>query len=127
MDTNKHELKLKEEVFQIVGSALEVLNSLGHGLIEKPYERSLAVEFGLRGIPYSSQSRFTVVYKAVNVGDFIPDIIAYEQIIVEVKCIDRITNVERGQVINYLKITGLTVGIILNFRHAKLEWERIVL
>jgi GxxExxY protein len=127
MDTNKHELKLKDEVFQIVGSALEVLNSLGHGLTEKPYERSLAVEFGLRGIPYSLQSRFTVVYKTINVGEFVPDIIAYEQIVVEVKCVDRITNAERGQVVNYLKITGLPVGIILNFRHAKLEWERFVL
>jgi GxxExxY protein len=127
MDTNRHELRLKDEVFQIVGSALEVLNSLGHGLTEKPYERSLAVEFGLRGISYNLQSRFTVIYKETNVGDFIPDIIAYEKIIVEVKCIDRITNVERGQVINYLKITGLSVGVILNFRHAKLEWERIVL
>jgi len=127
MDTNKHELRLKEEVFQIVGSALEVLNNLGHGLTEKPYERSLAVEFGLRGIPCRLQSRFAVIYKTINVGDFVPDIIAYEQIIVEVKCIDRITNIERGQVINYLKITGLSVGIILNFRHARLEWERIVL
>ena len=51
MDTNRHELLLKEEVYQIVGCAIEVLNTLGHGLLEKPYENALAVEFGLRGIP----------------------------------------------------------------------------
>jgi len=71
MDTNTHELILKEEVFQVVGCAMEVLNTLGHGLLEKPYENA--------------------------------------------------------QILNYLKITGLRVGIILNFKHAKLEWQRIVL
>lgn len=127
MDTNKHELLLKDEVFQIVGCAMEVLNTLGHGLLEKPYENALVVEFGLRSIRVSQQQRFDVRYKNVKVGDYVPDLIAFDKVIVETKTIDRITDVERGQVINYLKITGLRVGIILNFKQAKLEWERIVL
>ena len=127
MDTNKHELLLKDEVFQIVGCAMEVLNTLGHGLLEKPYENALVVEFGLRGISVSQQQRFDVRYKNVKVGDYVPDLIAFSKVIVETKTIDRITDVERGQVINYLKITGLRVGVILNFKQAKLEWERIVL
>lgn len=127
MDTNKHELLLKDEVFQIVGCAMEVLNTLGHGLLEKPYENALVVEFGLRGIRVSQQQRFDVRYKNVKVGDYVPDLIAFDKVIVETKTIDRITDVERGQVINYLKITGLRVGVILNFKQAKLEWERIVL
>jgi len=127
MNTNQHELLLKDEVFQIVGCAMEVLNTLGHGLLEKPYENALVVEFGLRDIPVSQQQRFDVMYKSVKVGDYIPDLIAFNMVIIETKTIDRITNVERGQVINYLKITGLRVGVILNFKHAKLEWERVVL
>lgn len=128
MDTNEHSrLLLKDEVYQIVGAAIEVLNGIGHGLIEKPYENALVVEFGLRSIPFQQQARFEVVYKGVSVGQFIPDLIAFEQIVIDTKVIDRITDVERGQMLNYLKITRLRVGVILNFKHAKLEWERLVL
>lgn len=127
MDTNKHELVLKNEVYRIVGCAMEVLNTLGHGFLEKPYENALVVEFGLQGIPVNQQQRYGVAYKGVKVGDYIPDLIVYEQIVVETKTIDRITDTERGQIINYLKITGHKVGLILNFKHPKLEWERIVL
>jgi GxxExxY protein len=127
MNTNKHELLLKEEVYQIVGCAMEVINTLGHGLLEKPYENALVVEFGLKNIPCQQQRRYPVIYKSKQVGEYIPDLIVFDQIIVEIKTIERITDIERGQVINYLKITGLRVGIILNFKHSKLEWERIVL
>ena len=106
---------------------MEVLNALGHGLLEKPYENALVVELGLRGIPCRQQARFPVTYKSIVVGEYIPDLIAFEEVIIETKTIDHITDIERGQVINYLKITGLRVGVILNFKHAKLEWERIVL
>ena len=63
MDTNDEKLLLKDEVFQIVGSAIEVLNTLGHGLVEKPYENALAVEFDLRKIPFRQQPSFDVLYK----------------------------------------------------------------
>ena len=125
MDTNK--LILKDEVFLIVGNAIEVLNGIGHGLDEKPYENSLVFEFGLRSIPAKQQESFDVLYKGNKVGLFKPDLIAYDSIIVDAKVIDRITDVERGQMLNYLKITKLRVGVILNFKYLKLEWERIVL
>ena len=121
------ELYLKEEVYEIVGCAMEVLNTLGHGLLEKPYENALTVEFKLRNISYNQQPRFDVVYKNVKVGEYIPDLIAFDQIVVDTKTIEQITDHERGQILNYLKITGLKVGLLLNFKHAKLEWERIVL
>ncbi len=120
-------LYLKEEVYAIVGAALEVLNVLGHGLLEKPYENALVVEFRHRGIPCRQQDRFKINYRGIQVGEYIPDLIAFDQVIVETKTVDRISDIERGQVINYLKITGLKVGVILNFKHARLEWERIVL
>jgi len=127
MDTNKHELLFKEEVYQVVGCAMEVLNTLGHGLLEKPYENALVVEFQQQGIPYTQQPRFPVIYKLVNVGEYIPDLIVFNKIIVDTKTIEKIGNNEKAQIINYLKITGLKVGLLLNFKHAKLEWERIVL
>lgn len=128
MDTNPNtKLLFKDEVYQIVGAAIEVLNGIGHGLHEKPYENALVVEFGIRGIPFSQQPQFDVLYKGHKVGLFIPDLVAYDAIVVDAKVIDRITDVERGQMLNYLKITKLRVGVLLNFKHPKLEWERIVL
>jgi GxxExxY protein len=127
MDTNTHELLFKDEVYQVVGSALEVLNTLGHGLLEKPYENALIVEFKIRNIPYIQQPRFPVLYKSVNVGDYIPDLIVFDKIILETKTIEKIGNNERAQLINYLKITNLRLGLLLNFKHKKLEWERIIL
>ena len=127
MDTNNEKLLAKEEVFQIVGCAIEVLNTLGHGLLEKPYENALAVEFGLRNVPFLQQPLFDVVYKGHKVGLFVPDLIAFDAVVVDTKVIDRITDHERGLMLNYLRITNLRVGVILNFKDAKLEWERIVL
>ena len=127
MDANERELLLKEEVFEIVGCAMEVLNELGHGLLEKPYENALVVEFGLRGIPCAQQPRHEVLYKGVVVGEYVPDLIVRAQIVVDTKVIERITTHELGQMMNYLKITGHKVGLILNFKRAKLEWKRVVL
>jgi GxxExxY protein len=117
---------LFREVYSIVGAAIEVLQELGHGIHEKPYERALAVEFRLRALPYQQQTPFDILYKKVKVGQFTPDLVVLGKIIVDTKVIDRITNHERGQMLNYLKITRLPVGVIVNFRYAKLEWERLV-
>jgi GxxExxY protein len=125
MNANE-ELMLKDEVFRIVGAAIEVLNQLGHGLHEKPYENALVVEFGLRSIQIVQQPSFDIVYKGVKVGEYVPDLITFNAVVVDTKVIDATTDHERGRMINYLKITGHKVGVILNFKRAKLEWERIV-
>jgi GxxExxY protein len=132
MDTNLDfretpKLLSKQEVFQIVGCALEVLNGVGHGLHEKIYENGLVVEFRLRGIPFEQQKSYPVVYKACELGLFVPDLIAFDSVVVDAKVIDRITDHERGKMVNYLRITRFRVGLLLNFKHPKLEWERIVL
>ena len=94
---------------------------------EKIYENSLALEFKRRSVAFDKQRRFEVRYKNEFVGEFIPDLIVYGKIVVDVKCIERITEHERGQMLNYLRITRLPVGLILNFKHAKLEFERVIL
>ena len=127
MGTNTEKLLLKDEVFQVVGCAIEVLNTLGHGLVEKPYEHALVIEFLLRKIPFKQQPPYDVLYKGHKIGLFIPDLIVFDSLVVDTKVIDKITDHERGLMLNYLRITALRVGVILNFKHRKLEWERIAL
>ncbi len=118
-------LILKAETEAVIGCAFEVLNEVGPGLLEKPYENALIVEFGLRDIPFEQQRRYDVLYKAVKIGEYVPDIIAFGALVVDAKVIDRITDHELGQMLNYLRITGHPVGLILNFRRARLEWKRV--
>src|SRR5437764_8333445 len=111
MNTNQGEvLLLKAEVFQIVGCAIETVNTLGHGLLEKPYGNALVVEFGLRRIPFRQQPSFDVLYKGHKIGLFVPDLIAFDYVVLDTKVIDRITDHERGLMLNYLRITNLRDG-----------------
>src|SRR5205809_7112862 len=105
MNANERELILKEEVYAVVSCAIEVLNVRGHGLHEKVYENCLCVEFRLRGIPYTQQERHRVLYKGELVGEYVPDLVVQRKLIVDTKTIDRITDHERGQMLNYLRIT----------------------
>lgn len=132
MDTKRHEcfsdkLLHGSLVYSIVGAALEVLKGLGHGLHEKPYERAMIVELRQRQHAIDQQRRFEIRYKGEHVGEYIPDLVVDDSVIVDTKVIDRITGLERGQMLNYLRITGLRVGLVINFHKPKLEWERIIL
>ena len=120
------DFSLKNETDVIIGSAFDVLNEIGHGFHEKPYENSMVVEFQYRKIPYLQQPRYPILYRGVRVSEYIPDLIAFELVIVDTKVIERITDHEIGQMLNYLRITGLPVGLILNFKNAKLEFRRVV-
>ena len=120
-------LILKAETEKLIGFAFEVLNEVGHGLHEKIYENALTVLFKQHGVAFDQQRRFPVLFRGVEVGEFVPDLIAFGSVIVDTKVIDRITDHERGQMLNYLRITKLRVGLILNFKNARLEFERIVL
>lgn len=122
MDTGAHGFLFKEKTHLIIGCAMEVFNTLGYGLLEKQNENVLCVEFGLRKNPFNQQPRFEVIYKSIKVDEYIPDLI-----VVDVKTIDKITNHKKGEMLNYLKITGLCVGLLLNLMSARLQWERVVL
>ena len=120
-------LMLKEETERIIGFAFEVLNKIGHGLNEKIYENALTVLFKVNRIAFDQQRRFPVLFRGVEVGAFIPDLIAFSLVMVDTKVIDRITDHERGQMLNYLRIAKLRIGLILNFKNSRLEFERVVL
>ncbi|RLS33817.1 MAG: GxxExxY protein [Planctomycetota bacterium] len=117
---------LRNETHQIIGSAMEVLNEIGHGFHEKIYENALVVEFRLRQIPVIQQPNFPVIYKSVNVGIYVPDLICFDMVVVDAKTIEEITDNEIGKMLNYLKVTKLQVGLLINFKHPKLEFKRIV-
>jgi GxxExxY protein len=129
MDTNEHESNIlyADEVYQVIGFALSILKEIGHGFSEKIYENCLVVDLTENGINYVQQERYEVSYKGVEVGYYIPDLITHGKIVVDTKTIDRISDHERGQMLNYLRLTKNRLGLINNFKHAKLEWERIVL
>lgn len=121
------QILLKEEVFKIVGCAFEVMKHVGHGFNEKTYENALIHEFDLQQIPYLQQKTYDVHYKGKKVSEFIPDIVVYSSIILELKVIEKIGDDQRGQALNYLKVTQNKVALLMNFKHPKLEWERLVL
>ena len=127
MNANRRELIEKELTFQVVGCAMTVLNELGHGLREKTYERALCVELKHQGILFQQQHSYPVYYRDEHIDDYIPDLEVEGRLIVEIKTVDKIISEHIGQVLNYLKITGIESGIVLNFKHSKLEWKKIVL
>src|SRR5437016_1992334 len=97
-------LMLKAETEKILGFAFEVLNEVGHGLNEKIYENSLTVLFKLNGIAFDQHRRFPVFFRSVEVGEFVPDLIAFASVIVDTQVIESIGDHERGKMLNYLRI-----------------------
>lgn len=111
---------------KIIGAAMRVLNELKPGLDEKVYENALVVEFREQGLSVDQQRSFNVLYKGQQVGMLIPDLIVGGQIIVDTKVVTAFNESHVAQMIGYLAITGLELGLLINFKNAKLEWKRIV-
>ena len=122
------ELILKDEVYAIVGAAMEVHREKGFGFAEPVYQECMEIELCDRKIPASAQKEMPISYKGHPLKKtYIADFVAYGKIIVELKALDKLTAREEAQVINYLKSSGLEVGILINFGAPGLEWKRIVL
>ncbi len=123
------DLVYKDEVYKIVGVAIEVHKELGPGFLESVYEEAMVLESKKRRIPHETQVCIPVYYKGRELKkQFMADFIGYGKIIVEFKCIPKLTTTEEAQIINYMKATGMRVGLLINFgSKAKLEWRRYVL
>ena len=120
------ELLLKQECYRIVGAAMEVYNTLGHGFLEAVYQEALEIELAARDICFVPQHELQVLYKGKALRKaYTADFLVFEQVIVEIKALNQLTSREEAQLLNYLKATGLSVGVLINFGHAeKLEWKR---
>jgi GxxExxY protein len=111
---------------QVLAAIFEVSNTLGPGFLEKVYERALLRELTLRGIRASSQSSLKVAYKGYTVGEYFADILVEDSLVIELKCVDQLANEHTAQCLNYLKASGLTVCLLVNFQKAKVDWKLIV-
>jgi GxxExxY protein len=115
--------KLSEK---IIGAAMEVLNELGPGLNEKLYENALIIELTSRGLRVDQQTQFPVHYKGRYIGKLIPDVIVNELVIVDEKVVESFTDSHFAQVLGYLAVTELQLGLLLNFKYSRLKWKRVV-
>ena len=109
---------------KIIGLAIEVHSQLGPGFLESIYHQALAIELTQAGIPFQSQKPLTVFYKGQIAGSFIADIVVEDRLLLELKALDSILSVHELQVVNYLKATGLDLGLILNFGRPTLQIRR---
>jgi len=117
----------KELSYKICGAAFKVRDELGYGFLEKVYENALAIAIGEAGLLVEQQVPMQVLFHGQLVGTYIADLLVEGRIIVEVKATEQITKAHVAQTLNYLKATGLKLGIILNFNKIKVDVERIVL
>jgi len=109
----------------VIGAAFEVSNTLGAGFLEKLYERALVSELTLRGIAVVTQAVYPVAYKGQIIGEYQPDLVVENLLIVELKCVDRFAPTHLAQCLSYLHASGLTLALLLNFQHPKVECRRI--
>ena len=114
--------KLSEAV---IGCAFRVSNTLGHGFLEKVYERALVHELAKSGLSILQQHRLEVRYDGVVVGEYTADLIVNEQILVEIKAVEQLRKAYHAQCLNYLKATGLPLALLLNFGRPRVEIARI--
>lgn len=116
----------KEESYNIIGAAMEVHRIIGNGFTEPVYQDALEVEMRMRGIPYEREKTFDLSYKGVKLDKtFRADFVCYNSIIVELKSIYQLADEHTAQVYNYLKASGLSLGLLLNFGRISLQHERI--
>jgi GxxExxY protein len=106
---------------KIIGCAIEVHRTLGAGLLESPYQTALCVELGFQGIRFDRQRKHTLEYRGQVIGEYIPDLIVEDTVVVEIKSVLRLEPVFTAQLLTYLRITGLHVGLILNFNQNVLK------
>ena len=111
---------------KIIGCSMTVLNALRPGLPEKMYERALVMELRKQGVEVDQQRQFPVVYDGEEIGRLIPDLIVDGTVIVDAKVVSDFNDTHLAQMLGYLAITGMELSLLVNFKHAKLQWKRVV-
>ena len=112
---------------RVLAAVFEVSNTLGAAFLEKVYERALIAELALRGIRATTQASFPVTYKGHCVGEYFADILVEDVLVVELKCVERLANEHTAQCLNYLRASGRSLCLLINFQKPKVEWKRVVL
>jgi GxxExxY protein len=120
-------MEVNDITYAVNGAVFEVNKVLGSGFLEKVYEKALLIELRTRGFKAEGQMPIKVFYKEEIVGEYIADIFVEGKVVVEIKSVERLEKVHEAQLLNYLKATGVQVGLLVNFRHPKAEIKRLVL
>ena len=121
-----NDILYRDESYKIIGAAMEVHKVIGCGFTEPIYQEALEREFDLRGIPYEREKNFRVTYKGLLLDkEFRPDFVCYDEIIVELKAVTDFTDEHYAQIYNYLKASGMSLGLLINFGKKSLEHKRI--
>ena len=116
-----------QRTYQIIGAAIEVHKELGSGFLEAVYQEAMEKEFTYQEIPYKSQPLVRIEYKGKPLKKkYEPDFICYDEVIVEIKTMDKLSGVEHAQIINYLKASKIGIGLLINFGSKSLEHKRFV-
>jgi GxxExxY protein len=122
MNTDEHGLTER-----VLGAVFEVANTLGAGFLEKVYERALLIELRRQGIRAIAQPSFGVTYKGSSVGQYFADILVEDVLVIELKCVEHLANEHMAQCLNYLRASGRSLCLLINFQKPKVEWKRILL
>lgn len=122
------ELLFRDEVYSIIGAAIEVHKELGFGFLEAVCQEAMELELRGRNVRFEAQVPLSILYKGLRLKkEYVADLVCYGQIIVELKALERLSGREEAQVLNYLKATNFHVGLLINFGNSpKLEWKRFV-
>ncbi len=121
------ELLFRKEVYEIVGAAIEVHNEMGAGFLEAVYQEAMEIELRSKRIPFHSQMPLDLQYKEQPLTKrYVVDFLCFDAIVIEIKALYALGGNEESQLINYLKATGLRLGVLINFGSPRLEWKRLI-
>jgi GxxExxY protein len=110
---------------KVIGAVFQVANTLGAGFLEKVCERALIRELKLGGLKGVSQASFSVIYKGQSIGDYFADLLVEDDLVVELKCVERLSHEHTAQCLNYLRASGKKLCLLVNFQKPTVEWKRI--
>lgn len=122
----ENEFLYKEVTEKIIGAAFEVYKVLGYGFLEKVYHNALTIELKLRGLQVEKEHFIKVFYKNENVGEYYADLFVEQKVIIEIKSEGKYNTQHETQLLNYLKATGIKVGLLINFGKNKCEFKRLI-
>jgi GxxExxY protein len=111
---------------RVLGAVFEVSNTLGAGFLEKVYRRALLTELRLRGLRAAAEVSFAVTYKGCSAGEYFADIVVEDVLVIELKCAERLSSEHTAQCLNYLRASGRSLCLLVNFQKPKVEWKRLV-
>lgn len=109
----------------ILGSCFDIMNELGCGFLESVYKNALFIAIKEKGLKIEVEKRFEVMFRGKKIGLYVADLIVEDVLIIELKCCESLLGEHQAQTINYLKASGVLVGLLINFGNRKLEYKRL--